>query len=42
MRASTAGRKLTIQEAVEKFVFEDEQVVEIDPYPWPYNAECAF
>ena len=42
MRAAVGGQKLTIQEAVEKFVFEDEVIEEIDAYSWPYNSECAF
>lgn len=41
-RASVGGKKLTIQEAVEKFVFENERIVEIDEYTWPYNTACAF
>lgn len=41
-RASVGGLKLTAQEAVERFVFDGETIVEIDAYPWPYNAECAF
>ena len=42
LRAAVGGRKLTIQEAVEKFVFEDEIIEEVDAYSWPYNSECAF
>ena len=41
-RASVGGQQLTIQEAVEKFVFDDEVIEEIDAYSWPYNRECAF
>lgn len=41
-RASVGGKQLTVQEAVEMFVFDDEHIEEIDAYSWPYNSECAF
>ena len=39
---TASGEKLTIQEAVEKFVFDNEKIVEIDEYTWPFNTGCAF
>ena len=36
-RASMAGGNMQF-----KRLFEDKKIVEIDPYPWPYNIKCGF
>ena len=41
-KASVQGKNITIQEALESYVFDNEKINEIDAYPWPYNRGCAF
>lgn len=32
---------LTVKDAVEGFVFDDQRISSIDQVPWPYNVPCA-
>ena len=31
-----------IEDAVNRFVFDRQRVLDIDYYPWPSNEPCAF
>ena len=38
----TVDGSMTIQQAVEDYVFKGKKFVNIDKYSWPYHRECAF